>query len=193
METAAAEIPLPVLIAFLVAPQKTVAIGLLVDISTAKDRTVPVVPVLEKMRTSGIVAYSAAPIICAGEQPVLIASAVGARAVSIVVIVPGLINNRVVIDGIAIAVATPILVVILVPFAITVFVFVLIAAAIPISVLVLVSIGITVAASTILGFVSIAVSNYAFGRTIGGGAISTVRAAITVRAASDLSGAVTAI
>lgn len=49
METPAGEVPLPVLIAFLVAPQKTVAIGLLVDISTAKDRTVPVVPVLEKV------------------------------------------------------------------------------------------------------------------------------------------------
>jgi hypothetical protein len=97
----------------------------------------------------------------------------------------------------------PISVVMLIPFAITVFVFVfvLIAVAIPIAIpifvlvliLVLISIGITVAASTIPGFVSIAVSNYAFGRTIGGGAISTVRAAITVGAASDLSGAVTAI
>jgi hypothetical protein len=110
----------------------------------------------------------------------------------------------------------PISVVMLIPFAITVFVFVLIAVAIPIAIpifvliavaipiaipifvlvliLVLISIGITAAASTIPGFVSIAVSNYAFGRTIGGGAISAVRAAITVRAASDLSGAaVTAI
>jgi hypothetical protein len=197
METPAAEIPLPVLIAFLVAPQKTVAIGLLVDISTAKDRTVPVVPVLEKVRTSGIVAQAAAPIIRAGEQAVLIASLIGARAVSIVVIVPGLVDNRVVVDRIAISV------VMLVPFAIMVFVLVLIAITVLVLILVaisilvfvlipvLISIGITVAASTILGFVSSAVSNYAFRRTIGG-AIPAVSVAITIRVASDLS-AVTAI
>jgi hypothetical protein len=130
----------------------------------------------------------------------LIASVVGARAVSIVFIVPGLVNNRVVVDRIRIAVAMPISVVMLIPFAITVFVFVLIAVAIPIAITVLVLILILVAISIlvfvlipVLISISIAVSNYAFGRTIGGGAISTVRTAITVRAASDLPRAVTAI
>ena len=40
VKNATIEIPLPILKAFLVASQETIAIGLLVDISIAKDRTV---------------------------------------------------------------------------------------------------------------------------------------------------------
>src|SRR5438094_10552768 len=98
METPAAEISLPVLIAFLVAPQEAIAIGLLVNISTAKDRAVPVMPVAEKVRTSGIVALSATTIISAGEQAVFIALLVAAQAERIVVVVAGFVNDRVVID-----------------------------------------------------------------------------------------------
>lgn len=78
VEDAPAEIPLPILKAFLVASQEAIAIGLLVSVSTAKDGAVSVEPIPEKMRTVGIIRLSATSVVGTRVQAVLITSVVGA-------------------------------------------------------------------------------------------------------------------
>src|ERR1700731_3619700 len=78
MENAAAEISLPILKAFLVSAQETIAIGLLINVSAAKDGAVAIGSTSEEVRTLGIVRLSAAAIVGSGKQAVLIASIVGA-------------------------------------------------------------------------------------------------------------------
>jgi len=78
VENPTAEVPLPILIAFLVASQETIAIGLLVGVSPAKDRAIAIGPILEEVRTPGIVRLSPASVVGSGKQAVFIASIVGA-------------------------------------------------------------------------------------------------------------------
>src|SRR6266550_681799 len=137
------EISLPVLIALRIAHQETVAIGLFVDVSPAKDRTVPELSVAEKMRTSRIVALSAASIISAGEQAIFIASLVGARAIGIVVIVAGFVDSSVVVDRVA-SVARAISIVMLVQLTVTILVLILVFISVAITVLIAVLVFVTI-------------------------------------------------
>jgi hypothetical protein len=98
MKKPAVEIPLPVPIALLITAQETVAIGLLVDISATKDRAIPIVPVLEKVRTFGVVALPASSIVGASEKAVLITTLVGVLTVPVAVVVAGCVSDRVVVD-----------------------------------------------------------------------------------------------
>jgi len=78
VENAPAKIPLPILKAFLVPSQETVAIGLLVDISISKDGAVSVLPTPEKVRTVGIIRLSTPGIVGTCVQAVFIASIIRA-------------------------------------------------------------------------------------------------------------------
>jgi hypothetical protein len=78
MENASTEIPLPILKAFLIPSQETIAIRLLVDISISKDGAVSVLPIPEKVRTGGIIGLSSPGIVGTCVQAVFIASIVRA-------------------------------------------------------------------------------------------------------------------
>jgi hypothetical protein len=87
VKIAAAKIPLPVLVAFLVAAQKTVMICLLVRAAAAEDRkeTRSAVPV--EVRAFRIEALTTSPIAGAGQQAILVTPLIGVGAVPIVAIV----------------------------------------------------------------------------------------------------------
>jgi hypothetical protein len=78
VEDAPAEIPLPILKAFLIASQEAIAIGLLVDVATTKDGAVSAEPIPEKVRTGGIVGLSAPSVVGTRVQAVFITSVVRA-------------------------------------------------------------------------------------------------------------------
>src|SRR6266404_301046 len=146
VETSTAEIPLPILIAFLITSQETISIGPLIDVSAAKERAVPKGSTSEEVRTLGIVRLSAATIVGSGKQAIFVASIIGAEAISIVFVVPGFVSNRVVVDAVAIvspmtaivSIASTISVSILMLIAFSVSVLILIA--VPVFVLILVAI-----------------------------------------------------
>jgi len=78
VEDAPAEIPLPILKALLIASQEAITIGLLVNVSTAKDGAVSGAPIPEEVRTGGIIRLSATSVVGTRVQAVFIASVVRA-------------------------------------------------------------------------------------------------------------------
>jgi hypothetical protein len=87
VKIAATKIPLPVLVAFLVAAQKTVTICLLVRVAAAEDRKETRVALPIEVRTVRIVALPASPIAGAGQQAILVTPLIGVGAVPIVAII----------------------------------------------------------------------------------------------------------
>jgi hypothetical protein len=123
MKKAATKVPVPVLVAFLVAAQKTVTICLLVRAAAAEDRreTRSAVPV--EVRALRIEALTASPIAGAGKQTILVTSLIGVGAVLIVAIVVGVVNPRVSVGAVTIplmlATTVAVLVAITIPVAVT--------------------------------------------------------------------------
>jgi hypothetical protein len=94
MKIAATEVPWPILVAFLVAAQKTVAISLLVRAAGAEDREETRVATLVEVRALRIEALTSPPIIGAREQTILVTTVIGVRAVLIGAIVRGVVKPR---------------------------------------------------------------------------------------------------
>ena len=96
----AGKIPIPVLIAFPVTVQETIAIGLAVNVPAPEGRIVAW-SIVVKMRAVRIVCLFAAPVICSGVEPVLIATIVRAHRIRIrwitCPVISGVIANRVVV------------------------------------------------------------------------------------------------
>src|SRR6266404_5278417 len=153
VETSTAEIPLPILIAFLITSQETISIGPLIDVSAAKERAVPKGSTSEEVRTLGIVRLSAATIVGSGKQAIFVASIIGAEAISIVFVVPGFVSNRVVVD--AVAIVSPMTAIVSIASTISVSILILVA----ISVLILIAIPVLV---TILVLISVFVTILVF-------------------------------
>src|SRR5450759_5704410 len=103
MKTAATKVPLPILVAFLVAAQETVTIRLRVRVARAKDREETRVALLVEVRTIRIEALTASPIAGAGKQAILVTPFIGVGAVTIVAIVVGVVNPRVFVDAVAVS------------------------------------------------------------------------------------------
>jgi hypothetical protein len=136
MKIAAAKVPLPVLVAFLVAAEKTVTICLLVRASATEDRreTRSAVPV--EVRAFRIEALTSSPIAGPGQQAILVTPLIGVGAVPIAAIVGGVVNPR---DFVC-AVAIPILAPLAISFPIIMATTVTISVTIPVAVLVAVSV-----------------------------------------------------
>src|SRR5712691_495469 len=136
VKTPAAKISLPVRISLLIASEESVAIGLLVDITSAKRHVVPVSSVLEEVRTPGIVALPAASVTSASKQAVAIAILVSTTTVTVVAIDFSRVNECVVVDLESMTIATPV--------PVTVLVVVTILVAVPVTITISVAIAIAV-------------------------------------------------
>jgi hypothetical protein len=137
VKIASARVPLPVLVAFLVAAQKTVTICLLVRASATEDRreTRSAVPV--EVRAFRIEALTSSPIAGPGKQAILVTSLIGVGAVPIAAIVGGVVNPRASVGAVTIHIAgltfVPFAIPVPVMMATTVAVFVAISIKIPIA------------------------------------------------------------
>ena len=120
VKTPAAKISLPVRVSLLIAPEESVAIGLLVVPSNSKCPVVPVSSAPEEVRAPGIVTLPAAGVTSASKQAVAIAILVSTTTVTVVAIVFSCVSERVVVDAESMMIATPMPVTVLVSVTISV-------------------------------------------------------------------------
>ena len=148
MKTAAEKVSLPVLEAFLVAAQKTVAVGLTIRAAPTEDREETRVAVFVEVRTLRIIVLIASSIIGAGKQAIAVTPFIGVGTVSIAPVVRRVVNPRAFVDPVSMPVSIPVSIAISITVVMTAAAAASVSIAVPVTTTIFTAISITIPVAT---------------------------------------------